>query len=239
MNKNLLNNFDLQLFADGDGGGDPAGGNPPANNPEPSGNEPQNNNNPTPPVNNNNPANNNQNTILGDPPANNQQQNNQSNQQNTTPESYDFAAIIPEGMQADEQATQEFSAIAKKCGLSQEQASEIAKYGIGFSQRAIEQINQGYSQKVADWGKQTQQELGNDYQSVVSNAGKGIEALEKQIPGLRNALNETGVGNRVELVKAFSLLGQLVSEDSFRGFSGIVPQRDSIYKNTDFSNYGS
>lgn len=240
MNKNLLGFFDLQLFADGDGGGDSAGGNPPANNPAPSGNEPQNNNNPTPPANNNAPTNTPpaNNTILGgDPPANNQQQNNQSNQQNTTPENYDFAAIIPEGMQADEQATQEFSAIAKKCGLSQEQASEIAKYGIGFSQRAVEQINQGYSQMVTDWGKQTQQELGNDYQSVVSNAGKGIEALEKQIPGLRNALNETGVGNRVELVKAFSLLGQLVSEDSFRGFNGVVPQRDNIYKNTDFNNY--
>jgi hypothetical protein len=242
-------NFDLQLFADGDAGGagagdgaaagtTAAGSDGTAQQTTQAGQQTQQ------------PATQNQQTqtqtqtgtiLGGDPKPNNQNnpQNNAQNQQPTVPESYDFAAIIPEGMQQDAQSTQEFSEIAKKCGLSQEQASEIAKYGIDFSQHAIQQINQEYNQRVTGWADQTKQELGNDYDAVVSNAGKGIEALEKQIPGLRQALNETGVGNRVELVKAFSLLGQLVGEDNFRGFTGIVPQKDNLYENTDFSKYGS
>ena len=235
---NTLKDFDLQLFADGDGGGTGAGdgGNPPANTP-PAGNEPPANTPPGAPPTGNPPAPTPNNTILGgnNDPAN--PPNNTQNQQTTIPESYNFASIIPEGMQQDEQATREFSDIAKKCGLNQDQASEIAKYGIDFSQRAIDQINQGYQQMVTGWGDKAKQELGNDFQSVVSNAGKGIEALEKQIPGLRQALNETGVGNRVEFIKAFSLLGQLVGEDNFRGFNGVVPHKDTLYPNTNFGQY--
>lgn len=227
---NEMNKFNLQLFADG---GEPApetsasNESTPPTPPAPTEGTLPNPKPPIPPTN----------TILGGdnpkPPTSDPQN------QSAIPEKYDFSTVIPEGMQADDKATQEFSAIAKKCNLTQEQASEIAKYGIGFSQHAIEQINQGYNNMVTGWANQTKQELGNDYSAVVANAGKGIEALEKQIPGLRQTLNETGVGNRVELVKAFSLLGQLTSEDNFRGFGGIVPHRDNLYENTDFSRYGS
>jgi hypothetical protein len=47
----------------------------------------------------------------------------------------------------------------------------------------------------------------------MSTAGAGIEAVEKVAPGIRQALNETGAGNRIEVIKAFEMLGQLVQAD--------------------------
>ena len=59
--------------------------------------------------------------------------------------------------------------------------------------------------------------------------------MEKLYPGLRNALNETGAGNRLEIVQAFAELGKRLGED--RG----TPQAggsgtDNFYKNTDWNN---
>ena len=47
----------------------------------------------------------------------------------------------------------------------------------------------------------------------MSTAGAGIEAVEKAVPGIRQALNETGAGNRIEVIRAFEMLGKLVQAD--------------------------
>ena len=59
------------------------------------------------------------------------------------------------------------------------------------------------------------------------------------MPGIREALNVTGAGNRIEFIRAFELLGKLVQEDPGKGNAGnavkdIFAQR---YPNTDFSKY--
>jgi hypothetical protein len=55
--------------------------------------------------------------------------------------------------------------------------------------------------------------MGANFDSIMSTAGAGIEAVEKVVPGIRQALNETGAGNRIEVIKAFEMLGQLVQAD--------------------------
>ena len=59
------------------------------------------------------------------------------------------------------------------------------------------------------------------------------------MPGIREALNVTGAGNRIEFIHAFAMLGKLVQEDPGKGNAGnavkdIFAQR---YPNTDFSKY--
>lgn len=219
--------FDLQRFAGEDGGDPPAGGdNPPAGNEPPAGGGEG-----TPPAATNPPATNPQapaGTILGgekDPAA------------AGSPEAYDFKSIIPEGMQYDDQSAQAFSAIAKECGLSQDQAAKVAAYGMQYMQQGVHAAEEMRMQTMQSWGEQVKTELGGDYEKTVSKAATGIQALEKQIPGIRAALNETGAGNRIEFIRAFAALGELTSEDSFRGFGASAGAQSSRYPNTDFSKY--
>ena len=153
------------------------------------------------------------------------------------PEAYDFKSIVPEGMEYDEKSAAAFSTVAKECGLSQEQASKLATYGMGYMKQGVEAAQQAVQQQIAGWGEATKKELGPQYQETVAKAGAGIEAVSKIVPGLRAALNETGAGNRIEVVRAFAALGGMVSEDGFHGFGAPAGGQSNIYDKTDFNKY--
>lgn len=225
--KNTDFNIDLQLFADGgegasDGAGVPAGGEPTPNTP----------NNPD------NSAGNN--TILGGAgvePTNAPTTNNNEQQTATNaPDAYDFQSIVPDGMEYNEQAAQEFGGIARECGLSQEQASKIAQYGMQFMQNGVDAAMQQITATYAKWGEDAKAALGADYDKTVSRAAVGINRLEKSIPGLRAAFNETGAGNRIEMIQLLAAFGDLVGEDGGHGVPGISGEK-SLYPNTNFGQY--
>lgn len=152
-------------------------------------------------------------------------------------QAWDFRALVPEGMAYDEQSASAFSAVAKEAGLTGEQAQKLAAYGMQYARDGISAMREAQAQQIAGWAEQTKKELGSEFDSTVRRAGTGIEAIERSIPGLRQALNETGAGNRIELVRAFALVGQLVGEDNFRGFGDGASQTTTRYPNTNFDNY--
>lgn len=210
--------FDLQRFADGPAGEGAQGGGEPQGQQETEGRT----------------------TLLGGAGLDNNAQNQQGQQPQSTSNAdinYDFSGVIPEGWQIDEQMTNSFAEIARGCNLNQEQAAQMADFGIKYAQNIASQVQAEHEAQVQEWGKTAQQELGADFQKVVSQAGKGIEALEKQIPNLRQFLNETGVGNRIEAIRILSFIGDMVSEDSSRIEGNGVPQQSSPYPNTNFDLY--
>lgn len=152
-------------------------------------------------------------------------------------ETYDFKSIVPEGMEYNEQSAQAFSAVAKECGLNAEQAQKVAAYGMQYMQEGVNAAQAALTQQIKGWGVETKQKLGANFDATVQTAGAGIEALEKVVPGIRAALNETGAGNRLEIVQAFARMGELVREDGFRGFGSSTGQTDARYDKTDFSKY--
>ena len=129
------------------------------------------------------------------------------------PEQYDFKATIPEGSDVDETITKEFSEIARGMNLTNEQANQMAAYGIKYAQQAVEAVRNEYNAQVTQWGEAAKAEMGANFDSVMTKAGAGIEAVEKMVPGIRQALNETGAGNRIEVIRAFEMLGGLVQAD--------------------------
>ena len=129
------------------------------------------------------------------------------------PEAYDFKATIPEGVDLDETITKEFSEIARGMNLTNEQANQMAAYGIKYAQQAVEAVRNEYNAQVTQWGEAAKAEMGANFDSVMTKAGAGIEAVEKMVPGIRQALNETGAGNRIEVIRAFEMLGGLVQAD--------------------------
>lgn len=155
------------------------------------------------------------------------------------PESYDFTGSLPEGMELDEKEVGDFGALCRELNLTNEQANKLAAYGFGYAQRGFDAYNTQREAEITGWGDEAKKELGSKYNETLSLAGVGIEALEKTVPGIREALNVTGAGNRIEFIHAFAMLGKLVQEDPGKGNAGnavkdIFAQR---YPNTDFSKY--
>ena len=155
------------------------------------------------------------------------------------PESYDLASVIPEGFELNQERMENFTAVAKEAGLSQENASKLAAYGIQLMQESAQAVQQEFSARVNTWGEQAKTELGAEFNNTVRLAASGIEVMEKQIPELRTMLNETGAGNHPVMIKAMAMIGKLVAEDNGSKLLGGQPQagNTSIYSNTNFTKY--
>lgn len=153
-------------------------------------------------------------TMLGGNGANAQQQNPQPQPAaQGAPDQYDFKASIPEGMEIDAALTKDFSDIARGMNLTNEQANQMAQFGFKYGQQIAEAVQNQYNAEVTRWGEAAKAELGANFEKVMSAAGAGIEAVEKVVPGIRKALNETGAGNRIEVIRAFEMFGLKVRED--------------------------
>lgn len=137
----------------------------------------------------------------------------QTPQETGAPESYDFKATIPEGVEMDEAITKEYSDIARSMNMTNEQANQVAAFGIKYAQQVADAVRSQYNAEVKAWGEAAKAEMGAKFESTMSTAGAGIEAVEKVVPGIRKALNETGAGNRIEVIRAFEMLGKLVQAD--------------------------
>lgn len=168
-------------------------------------------------------------------PADNQQQNvtntmlggDKPQQQEPAPagapETYDFTATIPEGVEIDEALSKGFSDLARGMNLTNEQANQMAKFGFDFGQQVAQAVTAQYNAEVAQWGDAAKKELGADFDKVMATAGAGIEAVEKVVPNIRQALNETGAGNRIEIIRAMEMLGQLVQADPGKTINAGTP----------------
>lgn len=153
------------------------------------------------------------------------------------PETYDFTSALPEGENLDEAISQKFGEICKGMNLTNEQANQMAAYGFEYGKGLIQQMNDMREAQYDKWQEETRKELGADFEKTMNEYGAGLQHLEKTCPGIRKLLSETGVGDRIEIVRAFSELGRLVSEDG--GVGGGNPQggKTSMYPNTNFENY--
>ena len=156
----------------------------------------------------------------------------------TQAEAYDFKSVVPEGMEYDAQQAEAFSAVARDMKLSGEQAQKLAAYGMNYAGQIADAVNQQRINEINGWAEESKKELGVDFDHVMQQAAAGLEAVEKAVPNIRSVLNYTGAGNRIEMIRMLSFVGELTKEDSFRGFganSGTV--QSSLYGKTNFGLY--
>ena len=128
------------------------------------------------------------------------------------PETYDLK--MPEGVELDQAAAAEFTAIAKELKLDQAAAQKLADVGAKMVQRQVE----AHAKLVESWVEQvkTDNEIGGD--KLAENLGVARKALEAfGTPELRDVLNATGLGNHPEVIRAFYKVGKAISEDRFVG----------------------
>lgn len=141
------------------------------------------------------------------------------------PESYEFK--MPEGVELDKAAADEFQAIAKELKLDQASAQKVADIGAKMAQRQTE----AHSKLVESWVEtvKTDKEIGGD--KLDQNLAVARKALETfGTPELKDVLNATGLGNHPEVIRAFLKAGKLISEDKFVAGSPKGPDTDIAKK---------
>ena len=158
------------------------------------------------------------------------------------PVTYDFSGVqMPEGYTLSEEESKQFVDVIKDMGLNNEQAGALVKYGTEYGKRLVDAVVKEHDDMMKEWGEKAKTELGADLEKHLSYAA----VARDKFPGLKEALDESGAGNRVEVIKAMAKLGEYLSSDP-----GMVPnagtQRTNVdpmndakalYPNTDFSKY--
>lgn len=123
---------------------------------------------------------------------------------------------LPEGLQADKEAVEEFKSLAKELGLQQENAQKVADIGFKLAQKweakQAEQIK-AVRESWTDASK-TDKEFGGDkLQENLAVAKKALDSFGS--PELSKLLNESGLGSHPEIIRAFYRAGKAISEDKF------------------------
>jgi hypothetical protein len=126
------------------------------------------------------------------------------------PESYELK--MPDGVELDQAAATEFTAIAKELKLDQAAAQKLADLGAKMATRQAE----AHAQLVETWTEQvkTDKDLGGDkLEENLGIARKAIDAFGS--PELKALLNSSGLGNHPEVVRLAYKVGKAISEDRF------------------------
>lgn len=154
------------------------------------------------------------------------------------PEAYDFSQSLPDGATLDETVSREFGDICRGMNLTNEQANQMAQYGYQFANKVMEQKEAQRAETIKSWGDDARRQLGNTFDSTMAECGAGVQFIERSVPNIRQILNKTGAGNRIEFIRVFSALGRAISEDhGTTAGSGSHAKNDNPYPNTDFSKY--
>lgn len=136
------------------------------------------------------------------------------------PETYEFE--MPEGVQIDTAAADEFASVAKELKLSKEEAQKVADVGAKMAQRQME----AHQNLVSSWieSVKTDKEIGGDaLNENLSTARKAIDTFGS--PELKELFNQWGIGNHPEVVKFAVKVGKAISDDGFvRGGNTTAPK---------------
>lgn len=119
---------------------------------------------------------------------------------------------LPEGVAFDEQGATEFKAMVKELKLQPDAAKKLADLA---ASRARAQ-HEAHAALIESWTEavKTDKEIGGERLTEnLAVAKRAVDTFGSQ--ALKDLLNQTGLGNHPEVVKAFYKAGKAISEDGF------------------------
>jgi hypothetical protein len=135
----------------------------------------------------------------------------------SVPDEYqDFVA--PEEIQLDTELIGEFKAKAKDMGLTQDKAQEVVDLGVKLQQKWQATQMQAIEQARTQWVEQANSDKEFGGEKLTENLSVAKKALDTfGTPELKQLLNDSGLGNHPEIIRAFYRAGKSISEDRFVG----------------------
>lgn len=141
------------------------------------------------------------------------------------PEEYDEFSV-PEGMELDKEAIQQFTPLAKELNLSQEDAQKLIDFDIKRRQEDVTASQERWDTLKADWAKSAQSDEEFGGQAFEANVGLAKQALDQfGTPELKEALEVTGTGSHPEIVRFFYRVGKSLKEADM--LQGSAPAKDT------------
>jgi hypothetical protein len=133
------------------------------------------------------------------------------------PEKYDFTALkLPEGMSLDTARIAVVEPLLKEFGLSQENASKLVEAVVKYEGEAEAKREADFKEwmktNITNYQTQLKTEWGAAHDANVVIAQKGMARVFSA--EAKKLLDDTGLGNHPEFVKAFYQVGKMVSEDT-------------------------
>lgn len=144
---------------------------------------------------------------------------------NSAPEKYsDFTA--PEGVVLDPEMAAEFAATAKALNLPQDKAQQLVDIGAKMIQKQMDGIFAAHEQRKESWleAAKSDSEIGADVKlwddKNPESTGKSValrafNSIAATVPGIKQMVDELGIGNHPEFIRVFYRLGQNMREDTF------------------------
>jgi hypothetical protein len=125
------------------------------------------------------------------------------------PEKYELS--LPEGVQMDESGIKAFSEFAKDINLTQDAAQAmLAKMAPALQSRQ----NDAMKAAKAGWEAESKADAEFGGEKITENVAVAMKALKQfGTPELSKLLNESGLGNHPEIIRAFYRAGKAISED--------------------------
>lgn len=151
------------------------------------------------------------------------------------PEKYEFQP--PEGQQFDDKVLGAYSDAARELNLSQEAAQQMLdRLGPAIRDRQLERA----AEAATHWREQAGADKEFGGVKLTENLAVAARALQQfGTPELKTLLNESGLGNHPEVIRAFYRAGKAISEDRFVGSGGTAPQSGgdarSFYPNSNLT----
>jgi hypothetical protein len=147
------------------------------------------------------------------------------------PEKYEFKA--PEGQVFDAKVIGAFSEVAKELNLSNESAQKVLdKVAPALAEKQAELVETAKAEWV-ETAKADKEFGGTKLDENLALAKKALDTFGS--PELRTLLNDSGLGNHPEIIRAFYRAGKAISEDSFvsgtRGTSETKSIAQRMYPN--------
>lgn len=172
-----------------------------------------------------NPTQQTQQAPTGDQQTGGAEGNPEGSTQTGAPESYaDFT--MPEGMEVDKAALEQFLPVARELNLTQEQAQKLIDIRSQQVEKQARAQQDSWNNTLTGWvdqGKKDAEFGGDNYDANVAIAQRALEKIGT--PELREALNMSGMGNHPEVIRAFVRVGKLLETDS-----PVTPQGDGHKK---------
>ena len=146
-------------------------------------------------------------TVLGGPPR--------------APDAYRLEA--PEGLTLDAEAVALATPAFQALGLSNEQAQSLmpvaAEWARGLQERGQQQMMEQVAAQRREWFETARgdREIGGaNWDASTARASRALDALGfPKGSGFRALLDESGLGNHPEMIRAFARIGRAVAEDGF------------------------
>lgn len=130
----------------------------------------------------------------------------------TAPEKYEFK--LPEGVEVDAEVMGKLEGIAKELNLSQEAAQKFADLGPELLQKWNKTQIEAIQKTHSEWLEATKADKEFGGEKIDANIAVAKKALDTfGTPALAKLLNDTGLGNHPEVIRAFYRAGKAISED--------------------------